>query len=97
MMESNRDKAIKRHLTHNNTEPHLSKCCSLVKGVTGDSQEDVEQSVVSTQGQHHKVESVHQTAFLGTPLGVDCIVHDLVPVLASQYLKQGGDVELILE
>ena len=47
---------------------YLSQGCGLVQGVASDGQEDVEQRVVSAQGQHHKVHGVHQPSVKPTTL-----------------------------
>ena len=51
----------------------------MVQGVTGDGQEDVEEGVVTAEGEHHKVEAEDEAAVLTAPLGVDGRVHHLGP------------------
>ena len=58
----------------------------MVQRVASDGQEDIEKRVISTERQHDKVEGVHQPAFFRSSLGVNSIVHDLVPVLTSKNL-----------
>ena len=53
--------------------------------VDGDGQEDVEQGVVAEQGQDDEVEGVDHSGSVPA-LGLDALVHDLVPVLAGQHL-----------
>ena len=58
----------------------------LVERVAGDGQEDVEQGVISAQGQQHEVQGVDHPAALAAALRVDGRVHHLVPILSSQNL-----------
>ena len=60
----------------------------MVQGVTGDGQEDVEEGVVTAEGEHHKVEAEDEAAVLTAPLGVDGRVHHLVSgQVRSDYLN----------
>ena len=65
---------------------YLCERRSLVQRVTGDGQKDVEECVVSAESEHHEVEGVHEAALPWPPLGVDGVIHDLVPVFTSEYL-----------
>ena len=49
----------------------------LVQGVTGDGKKDIEESVVTTEGQEHKVKAVNASSMLTTTFGVYCSVHHL--------------------
>ena len=62
--------------------------------VHGNSEEHVEEGVVTEQGEDNEVEGVDH-AVTDPTLGDDAVVHHLVPVLASQHLEDGeeGDHE----
>ena len=55
--------------------------------VDGDGQEDVEQGVVAEEREDDEVEAVDHPGAVAA-LGLDPLVHDLVPVLAGQHLLQ---------
>ena len=61
---------------------------SLIERVAGDGQEDVEEGVVTREGQEDKVDGELEAA-LGHPArGIDGSVHYIVPVLLRQHLEQ---------
>lgn len=61
--------------------------CYLSERVDSDSQENVEQCVVAKQGEEDEVARVDEAGASAT-LRLDAQVHDLVPILTSQDLKQ---------
>ena len=68
-------------------QSYLSEGRSLIKRVTGDSQEHIKQRVVSAECEHHKIQTVHHATIMATSFGIDGIVHNLVPVFTSKNLK----------
>ena len=60
---------------------------SVGQVVDGDGQEDVQEGVVAEQGQDDEVERVNHSGSVA-PLGLDALVHHLVPVFAGQDLFQ---------
>ena len=60
---------------------------SVCQVVDGDGQEDVEEGVVAEQGQDDEVERVNHSGSMA-PLGLDALVHHLVPVFAGEDLFQ---------
>ena len=68
---------------------HGGHLLGLAQTVDGDGQEDVEQGVVAEHGEEDEVERLDQ-AGLGAALGLDAVVHDLVPVLARENLEREG-------
>ena len=60
---------------------------SVRQVVNGDGQEDVEKGVVAEQGQDDEVERVNHSGSMA-PLGLDALVHHLVPVFAGEDLFQ---------
>ena len=71
-----------------------SELLSVGEVVHSDGEEDVEEGVVTKEGQDNEVERVDH-AVADPTLGLDPVVHHLVPVLASQHLEHGeeGDHE----
>ena len=71
-----------------------SELLSVGEIVHSDGKEDVEEGVVTEEGEDDEVERVDH-AVADPPLGHDPVVHHLVPVLARQHLEDGeeGDHE----
>ena len=71
-----------------------SELLSVGEIVHSDGEEDVEEGVVAEEGEDDEVERVDH-AVADATLGLDPVVHHLVPVLASQHLEHGeeGDDE----
>ena len=80
------------------SDTHLVLRCSQFLSVGeivhSDGEEDVEEGVVTKEGEDNEVERVDH-AVADPALGDDPVVHHLVPVLASQHLEDGeeGDDE----
>ena len=53
----------------------------LTQRVHSNGQEHVEQGVIAEHGQKYEVKRINQTR-TSTPLGLDALIHDLIPILA---------------
>jgi hypothetical protein len=60
---------------------------SVRQVVDSDSQEDVQQGVVTEEHQNYEVQRVDHTLFVAA-LRQDSLVHHFVPILASQDLRK---------
>ena len=61
---------------------------SLIERVAGDGQEDVEEGVVTREGEEDKVDGELEAAPGHPARGFDGSVHYIVPVLLRQHLEQ---------
>ena len=69
--------------------PNPSLIIPISKAVHSNGKENIQQDVIAKDEEDDKVQAGHEAKLFGSSIGYDTIIHDWVPVLASQDLKAG--------